>query len=231
MGLSARRGRGRPGPARPPHDARTWPGRCRPHQATTRPRAAGSAGPSRPARPSCRTLLGRRPVPRPVPGPHRAVRSAAAGARIPDAAQARAVWWTARHPVRPQPSVRPPPAAQSPLTCTLTASSDPGTAAETATGIDARNLCRFASHTVYPRLRAVPRRRRPGHSPAGRRNSERLARCRFPRPSSCGRRARRRSRRSGCRTGLAGPAGSRAARCPRAGVRRGGSNRIARCRG
>ena len=50
-------------------------------------------------------------------------------------------------------------------------------------------------------------------------------------PSSRGRRARRHYRQSGCRTGLAGSAGSRAARCLRARGRHGGSSRIARCRG
>ena len=125
VGLSARRYRGTAHPARPPRGARTGPGRYRRHPATARPPAAGRGGPSRPATPFCRTRPERRPAPGPVPAPHRAGPPAAGGARNPAAGRARAAWWPAAHPARPpQPPIPPPRAAQSPLTCTLTASSD-----------------------------------------------------------------------------------------------------------
>ena len=69
-----RRSRDEPGPARPPHVARTGPGRYPPDPATATPPGTHGAGPSQPARPSCRTQPARRPGPAPGPAPHPASR-------------------------------------------------------------------------------------------------------------------------------------------------------------
>ena len=113
-GRPARRCLGTPGPARRPHGARTGPGHCRPHPATTRPRAAGRTVPSWTAGPSCRSRPGRRPAPALVPHLRPAAPPAAGGARNL-AVRARAVWWPAACPARPRPPSRRPPRAVDPL--------------------------------------------------------------------------------------------------------------------
>ena len=103
----ARRSRGKRCPARPPHGARSGPGRCRSHPATATPPAADSSGPSWPAAMSCRNRRARRRAPGRVAGPHRGVPPAGGGAGSPDAARAGAAWWTAEEALRPASSRAP----------------------------------------------------------------------------------------------------------------------------
>ena len=117
---------GAPGPARPPCDARTAPGRCHQRPATARPPAGCQTGPSRRARPSYRTLPGHIPGSAAAQALHRAPPPGERGAQSPAAGGARAAWWLAAHPAPPRrPPARPPRAAQPPVTCTLTAPSHP----------------------------------------------------------------------------------------------------------
>ena len=125
-GSPARRSPGTHGPARLAHGARSGPGRCHRHPATATRPGTGRAGPNRPAELSCRTRPGHIPGSGPAPAPHRAAAPGAAGTRNQAAARARAAWRPAAHPAPPPRSPTwPPRAAQSMVTCTLTASSHP----------------------------------------------------------------------------------------------------------